>query len=156
VPPEFIGLWRGIHRGVFMKKVFLALSLIFLFVGSNAFSLDMVTWIRYNSLDMYAKRFDSASPADIFNDVKEFLPNAHKNRSPKKTEQINLFWGKTREQEYIINETGGRIFDDFMLSSPTYTLAAYIWFANNDEGYIMLVIDDGSLGDYKLFHYILK
>jgi hypothetical protein len=43
-----------------------------------------------------------------------------------------------------------------MLSSPTYTLAAYLWFANNDEGYIMLVIDDGSLGDYKLFHYILN
>jgi hypothetical protein len=142
-----------------MKKIIFSLPLLiflFLFSTGYTFSLELTNIVSYNNLDVYAKYFDSVSLAQILNDVSQHLPDVHKNRIVKKIEEIDPYWGKTREIEYIINETSKDMWNNFMLSSPTYSLRSYLWFANNDEGYIILVINDGSAGDIKIVHYIFN
>jgi hypothetical protein len=141
-----------------MKKIVFSLLLsmsFFLFAAGYTFSLEMASIVNFTNLDMYAKYFDSVSPAQIFNDVSRHFSNAHKNRTARNVKEIDLFWGKTREIEYIINESKNDMLD-LIMYSPTYSLRAYIWVATNNEGYIILFINDGSLGDMKVFQYVLN
>jgi hypothetical protein len=69
--------FRRIVKAGFMKKIFsLSIFISFLLVVSPLFSLEMTTIVDYNEQDMYAKYFDSVSPAQIFRDVSQHLPNA--------------------------------------------------------------------------------
>jgi hypothetical protein len=95
------------------------------------------------------KYFDSVTPTQLVQDLADYLPDSQKNRNIRDANEIPISdWD--RLDEYIYGK-----FDlmDFV-QTPDYTLQASIWYMNDNEGYIFLIINDTNMSN-KIIHYTL-
>jgi hypothetical protein len=123
-----------------MRKI-VSFVIFFIFVlQSQTSALEITYRVIWKDRDPYAKYFDSATPGQILNDVVSYFPDVHKDRVVQKLEVLDYFKnGNDRKIKLIFDESGNKFFSgDYQL--PLYTLGAYIWVDNDNEGYIYLWI----------------